>query len=258
MLEVNPARLAHRALRLQGLLAAARQGRGALHGRPLAGGAGVHAEIVPPYYSVKEAVFPFVKFPGVDTILGPEMKSTGEVMGVGRTFAEAFVKVSSPPAPICRLPARSSSACALRPQGRRRGRPGAARARFHHCRHPRHRRRDRGCRHPGLDGEQGQRGPSEHCGHDQNQEICMVINTVDEKRQAITDSRSIRTSALAAKITIYTTIEGARRMHGHASPVGPRRLFRAVAALGTEVELFMIKTPLTLKGPSCCARNSIA
>ena len=43
-----------------------------------------------------------------------------------------------------------------------------------------------------------------------NQEICMVINTVDEKRQAITDSRSIRTSALAAKITIYTTIEGAR------------------------------------------------
>jgi carbamoyl-phosphate synthase large subunit len=44
------------------------------------------------YYSVKEAVFPFVKFPGVDTILGPEMKSTGEVMGVGKTFGEAFVK----------------------------------------------------------------------------------------------------------------------------------------------------------------------
>ncbi|MGZ8252914.1 MAG: carbamoyl-phosphate synthase large subunit, partial [Methylophilaceae bacterium] len=53
---------------------------------------GVTKEIVPPYYSVKEAVFPFIKFPGVDTILGPEMKSTGEVMGVGRTFAEAFVK----------------------------------------------------------------------------------------------------------------------------------------------------------------------
>jgi carbamoyl-phosphate synthase large subunit len=53
---------------------------------------GIVGEIIPPYYSVKEAVFPFVKFPGVDTILGPEMKSTGEVMGVGRTFAEAFVK----------------------------------------------------------------------------------------------------------------------------------------------------------------------
>uniref|UniRef100_UPI0031D9EA25 carbamoyl-phosphate synthase large subunit n=1 Tax=Herbaspirillum sp. TaxID=1890675 RepID=UPI0031D9EA25 len=53
---------------------------------------GIKNEVVPPYYSVKEAVFPFVKFPGVDTILGPEMKSTGEVMGVGKTFGEAFVK----------------------------------------------------------------------------------------------------------------------------------------------------------------------
>src|SRR2546427_733867 len=49
-------------------------------------------EVVPGYFSVKEAVFPFVKFPGVDTILGPEMKSTGEVMGVGKSFGEAFVK----------------------------------------------------------------------------------------------------------------------------------------------------------------------
>src|SRR6266571_689386 len=49
-------------------------------------------EVTPPYFSVKEAVFPFAKFPGVDTILGPEMKSTGEVMGVGETFGEAFVK----------------------------------------------------------------------------------------------------------------------------------------------------------------------
>ena len=53
---------------------------------------GVTGEIVPAYYSVKEAVFPFIKFPGVDTILGPEMKSTGEVMGVGRSFGEAFTK----------------------------------------------------------------------------------------------------------------------------------------------------------------------
>ncbi|HEU5338226.1 MAG TPA: carbamoyl-phosphate synthase large subunit, partial [Sulfuricaulis sp.] len=53
---------------------------------------GVKGEIVPSYYSVKEAVFPFIKFPGVDTILGPEMKSTGEVMGVGRSFGEAFTK----------------------------------------------------------------------------------------------------------------------------------------------------------------------
>ncbi len=60
-------------------------------GRSLAA-QGVAAEVVPTYYSVKEAVFPFIKFPGVDTVLGPEMKSTGEVMGIGRNFGEAFSK----------------------------------------------------------------------------------------------------------------------------------------------------------------------
>jgi carbamoyl-phosphate synthase large subunit len=53
---------------------------------------GVTKERIPDYYSVKEAVFPFIKFPGVDTVLGPEMKSTGEVMGVGKTFAAAYAK----------------------------------------------------------------------------------------------------------------------------------------------------------------------
>ncbi len=60
----------------------------AMAGRKLAE-QGVTTEVVPSYFAVKEAVFPFVKFPGVDTILGPEMKSTGEVMGVGRSFGEA-------------------------------------------------------------------------------------------------------------------------------------------------------------------------
>ncbi len=53
---------------------------------------GIIDDIIPKHISVKEAVFPFVKFPGVDTLLGPEMKSTGEVMGIGETFAEAFAK----------------------------------------------------------------------------------------------------------------------------------------------------------------------
>jgi carbamoyl-phosphate synthase large subunit len=53
---------------------------------------GIIKEVIPPYYSVKEVVIPFNKFPGVDPILGPEMRSTGEVMGVGDTFAEAFAK----------------------------------------------------------------------------------------------------------------------------------------------------------------------
>ena len=54
--------------------------------------AACRARSIPPYFSVKEAVFPFNKFPGVDPILGPEMRSTGEVMGVGRTFGEAMLK----------------------------------------------------------------------------------------------------------------------------------------------------------------------
>ncbi len=53
---------------------------------------GITEEVIPDYFSVKESVFPFVKFPGVDPLLGPEMKSTGEVMGVGKTFGEAFAK----------------------------------------------------------------------------------------------------------------------------------------------------------------------
>ena len=53
---------------------------------------GFTEEVIPPFFSVKEAVFPFAKFPGVDPILGPEMKSTGEVMGIGDSFAEAFAK----------------------------------------------------------------------------------------------------------------------------------------------------------------------
>src|SRR5678816_2787124 len=58
-----------------------------LSGQPL-----VRGEVIPDYFSVKEAVFPFNKFPGVDPILGPEMRSTGEVMGVGRSFGEAMLK----------------------------------------------------------------------------------------------------------------------------------------------------------------------
>ncbi|MGA7813476.1 carbamoyl-phosphate synthase large subunit, partial [Caballeronia sp.] len=53
---------------------------------------GVTKEVIPPYFSVKEAVFPFIKFPAVDPVLGPEMRSTGEVMGVGSTFGEALFK----------------------------------------------------------------------------------------------------------------------------------------------------------------------
>ncbi|MFB1031336.1 MAG: carbamoyl-phosphate synthase large subunit, partial [Thauera sp.] len=172
---------------------------------------GVGGEIVPPYYSVKEAVFPFVKFPGVDTILGPEMKSTGEVMGVGRSFGEAFVK--SQMGAGVRLPTSGTVFISVRPTDK----PVAIEvARELH---------EMGF---ALVATRGTAAAIEAAGIPvgvvnkvnegrphivdiiKNEEIVLVINTVDEKRQAIADSRSIRTSALAAKVSIFTTIEGAR------------------------------------------------
>jgi len=91
------ARLAHGALCVKATgVALAKVAARCMAGKTLAE-QGMGEEIVPPYYSVKEAVFPFNKFPGVDPLLGPEMKSTGEVMGVGTTFGEAFIKK-----PACR------------------------------------------------------------------------------------------------------------------------------------------------------------
>jgi carbamoyl-phosphate synthase large subunit len=92
------ARLAHRALCVQGHRRAAGQGRRALHGRADPGEQGFTKEVVPGFYSVKEAVLPFNKFPGVDPILGPEMKSTGEVMGTGPALPMPSARHSSPPA----------------------------------------------------------------------------------------------------------------------------------------------------------------
>ena len=64
-------------------------------GQTLARPKGVKGEVIPPYFSVKEAVFPFNKFPGVDPILGPEMRSTGEVMGAGAPSARPCSRASS-------------------------------------------------------------------------------------------------------------------------------------------------------------------
>ncbi len=172
---------------------------------------GVTGEIIPPYYSVKEAVFPFVKFPGVDTILGPEMKSTGEVMGVGRSFAEAFVK--SQIGAGVRLPTSGTAFISVKLSDR----PVAIEVAkdLHELGFT-------------LVATRGTASVIEAAGIPvavvnkvnegrphivdmiKNGDISLVINTVEEKRQAITDSRSIRTSALAAKLTIFTTIEGAR------------------------------------------------
>ncbi|MBI5922746.1 MAG: carbamoyl-phosphate synthase large subunit [Betaproteobacteria bacterium] len=172
---------------------------------------GVSGEVIPPYYSVKEAVFPFIKFPGVDTILGPEMKSTGEVMGVGRSFAEAFVK--SQLAAGTKLPSSGKAFISVKPADKQkavevarelaeigftlvatRGTAAAIAA--------------AGIAVTAVN--KVAEGRPHIVDMIKNNEISFIVNTVEEKRSAINDSRSIRTSALAARVTLYTTVEGAR------------------------------------------------
>ncbi|MGC9184449.1 MAG: carbamoyl-phosphate synthase large subunit [Thiomonas sp.] len=174
---------------------------------------GVTAEVTPPYYCVKEAVFPFNKFPGVDPILGPEMKSTGEVMGVGRTFGEAFVK--SQLAAGTRLPDPKAGGKVFL-SVKQSDKPDAVEV-----------ARQLVAMGFGVVATRGTAAAIAAAGVEvqvinkvtegrpnvvdmiKNNEIVLVINTVEERRNAIADSRAIRTSALAARVTTYTTISGA-------------------------------------------------
>jgi len=179
---------------------------------------GITKEVTPPYFSVKEAVFPFVKFPGVDTILGPEMKSTGEVMGVGKTFGEAFVK--SQIGAGTRLPrplkADGSSSGKVFLTVKNGDKPRAVEV-----------ARQLVALGFELVATKGTAAAISVAGVPvqvvnkvtegrphivdmiKNNEIALVINTVEERRNAIVDSRTIRTSALQARVTTFTTIAGA-------------------------------------------------
>ena len=171
---------------------------------------GVTKEVTPPYFSVKEAVFPFVKFPGVDTILGPEMKSTGEVMGVGKTFGEAFVK--SQLGAGVKLPETGKVFLSVKNNDKARavavGKELVAMG-YTLC-------ATRGTavalQEAGLEVQAVNKvaeGRPHIVDMIKNGEIAMVINTVEERRNAIADSRQIRTSALLARVTTFTTIFGA-------------------------------------------------
>ena len=175
---------------------------------------GVGKEVTPPYFSVKEAVFPFVKFPGVDTILGPEMKSTGEVMGVGKTFGEAFIK--SQLGAGTKLPRPTDAVKTVFLTVKNNDKPRAVEV-------------ARQLSGVGFDlvATKGTAAAINAAGIAcvtvnkvtegrphvvdmiKNNEIALVINTVEERRNAIADSRQIRTSALLARVTTFTTIAGA-------------------------------------------------
>ncbi|MBC7778974.1 MAG: carbamoyl-phosphate synthase large subunit, partial [Proteobacteria bacterium] len=168
-------------------------------------------EVVPPYFSVKEAVFPFIKFQGADSILGPEMKSTGEVMGVGESFAEAFVKAQM--AAGERLPRTGRVFISVRDADK-----------------PRTLEVARVLHELGFSivATRGTAAAIESAGLPvaainkvtegrphcvdmiKNGEIALIINTVEEKRAAIQDSYSIRAAALQGRIANFTTLAGAR------------------------------------------------
>ncbi|MDD2700542.1 MAG: carbamoyl-phosphate synthase large subunit [Sideroxydans sp.] len=172
---------------------------------------GVTKEVIPPYFSVKEAVFPFIKFPGVDVILGPEMKSTGEVMGVGDTFAEAFVK--SQLAASVKLPKSGKVFVSVREEDKAgavevarslvqlgfsvvatRGTAAAISA-------------------AGVEVaivNKVAEGRPHILDMIKNGEISLIVNTVDSRPSVMRDSYSIRHAALQGRVTYYTTISGAR------------------------------------------------
>ncbi|RCS59297.1 carbamoyl-phosphate synthase large subunit [Parvibium lacunae] len=172
---------------------------------------GIKAEVRPEYYSVKEAVFPFVKFPGVDTILGPEMKSTGEVMGVGKTFGEAFIK--SQLGAGVKLPADGTVFISVKSGDKPKAVEVAQELHAAGFKLVATRGTAAAIEAAGVPVQAVNKvteGRPHVVDMIKNGDIALVINTVEEKRNAITDSRSIRTSALGAKVPVYTTIAGAK------------------------------------------------
>jgi carbamoyl-phosphate synthase large subunit len=186
-------------------------------------------EITPSYFSVKEAVFPFARFPGVDTILGPEMKSTGEVMGVGETFGEAFVK--SQLAAGVKLPTGGRAFISVRDGDKLAAvqvardladlgfsvlatRGTAAVLSSHGI--------------PVTQVNKVAEGRPHIVDMIKNGDVSFIVNTVEATRTAASDSRAIRVTALARRVTYYTTIAGAKAacegMKHHIATLEPYRL----------------------------------
>jgi carbamoyl-phosphate synthase large subunit len=166
-------------------------------------------EVIPPYFSIKEAVFPFNKFPGVDPILGPEMRSTGEVMGVGASFGEAMLK--SQLGAGSRLPSKGTVVITVKNNDKARAVKVAGDL------------YNLGFTLAATKGTAAAIAEAELPVKVVNKikdgrphiadmvkagEVQLVFTTVDETRTAIADSRYIRTAALANRVTYYTTMAG--------------------------------------------------
>ena len=180
----------------------------------------ITAEVIPDFYAVKEAVFPFIKFPGVDTILGPEMRSTGEVMGVAETFGEAYLKaqlgagerfgvtgkvfiaVRDEDKPLVLQTARNFQAlgyglCATRGTAKFLTENGIIAQAVNKVRE----------------------GRPHIVDMIKNGEIAVVINTTGSDSRSVGDSQEIRHSALMQRVAQYTTVAG-----GEATSEGVKSL----------------------------------
>jgi len=170
---------------------------------------GVINQRVPPYFSVKEAVFPFIKFAGADPILGPEMKSTGEVMGVGRSFGEAYAKAQLASGVI--LPTKGLALLSVRDRDKAgavelanillargfelvatHGTAKVLKEAGVHCRRA----------------NKVREGRPHIVDMIKNREISLIVNTTEGK-QAIRESLSIRGEAVRTNVTYYTTLGAA-------------------------------------------------
>ena len=166
-------------------------------------------EVIPEYFAVKEAVFPFIKFPGVDTILGPEMRSTGEVMGVGKTFSEAYLKAQLGAGE--KIPHTGKIFLSVRNEDK--GNLKAIAKKFIAAGYS-------------LSGTEGTAAYLQAAGIEcekinkvregrphivdalKNGEIAMAVNTVNNDAKSIKDSHAIRRNALNGRIPLYTTTAG--------------------------------------------------
>lgn len=188
---------------------------------------GVSKEVIPNLYSVKEAVFPFIKFPGVDTILGPEMRSTGEVMGVGKTFSEAFLKAQIGAGE--RLPKLGKIFLSVENADKPKLVEIAKRlqdlgyglcstlgtAKF--------------LREHGIGVQivnKVREGRPHIVDAIKNGEIAMVINTVGSMPESVSDSHSIRSSSLQQRIPVYTTIAGAEAISQGLQSINETEVYR--------------------------------
>lgn len=174
---------------------------------------GVEKEVIPQHYFVKEAVFPFIKFPGVDSVLGPEMRSTGEVMGVGKDFSEAFLKAQI--AAGERIPKIGKVFISVADNDKERVFQVAKQlqeqgyglcatigtAQF--------------LRNKGIVVQivnKVREGRPHIVDAIKNREIAMVVNTVDHLPESLMDSYEIRRSAIQHKVFLQTTISSAEAL----------------------------------------------